>query len=139
MQSRPLRARLTRRALVIAGNSDALGDPGADLRLEPSDGARTQRPWLWKCALLDLQINGGARKAGAQLNLLATLKRGLALVGLRHGRYLVAVNGQHLCFQQSRASSVTLGLEQGTNSAWHGHMIVASRRKMSAAARISFM
>ena len=108
---------LTRRALDVSGNPDALRDPRADLRFEPTDSARPERHRLGEGALLDVQIDGAARKAGAELDVLAAQKRWLSLAGLRHGGHLVAVNGSRDVSIKGHPYAVPLGLGRGPDSA----------------------
>ena len=77
-------------------------------RNRTSDSARPERHGLGEGALLDVQIDGAARKTGAQLDVLAAQKRWLALAGLRHGGHLVAVNGSTDVSIKGRPAAVQL-------------------------------
>ena len=120
--------RLTRLALVVAGNPDALGDPRADLRFEPTHSARPERHGLRERTVLDVQIDGAARKTGADLDVLAAQKRWRARALSRHGGHLVAFNGSTDGCIKSRPSLVPLELEPGTDSVGWG-IVVRTRSR----------
>ena len=75
------------------------------------------RHGLGEGALLDVQVDGAARKASADLDVLAAQKRRLALAGLRHGGHLVAIYGSTDVSIKSRPFPVPLGLGRGPDSA----------------------